>query len=181
MKKYQFDSSSAADIGDYLKVFACTAMISQPIMSMIMGAGQPTHVQDIFGVFYNLVKYTAPAFIFGILYTTIRTNDEKGNFSYAKEKKPEVSEKPKKPTVSDKHSTPKKEHKVKKTKKAKKNKKVKVAKKHTTSSSRLAKAESKKSAKSSTWSNNRGPKSEWTSNHGPQVNGIIIMALKVNG
>lgn len=42
------------------------------------------HVQDIFGVFYNLVKYTAPAFIFGILYTTIRTNDEKGSFSYAK-------------------------------------------------------------------------------------------------
>lgn len=99
----------------------------------------------------------------------------------SKEKKPEVSEKSKKPTVSDKHSTPKKEHKVKKTKKAKKNKKVKVAKKHTTNSSRLAKAESKKSAKSLTWSNNRGPKSEWTSNHGPQVNGIIIMALKVNG
>ncbi len=99
----------------------------------------------------------------------------------SKEKKPEVSEKPKKPTVSDKHSTPKKEHKVKKTKKAKKNKKVKVAKKHTTSSSRLAKAESKKSAKSSTWSNNRGPKSEWTSNHGPQVNGIIIMKSEFNG
>ena len=98
----------------------------------------------------------------------------------SKEKKPEVSEKPKKPTVSDKHSTPKKEHKVKKTKKAKKNKKVKVAKKHTTSSSRLAKAESKKSAKSSTWSNNRGPKSEWTSNHGPQVNGIVIMVLSPN-
>jgi hypothetical protein len=48
------------------------------------GAGQSMHVQDIFGVFYNLVKYTAPAFIFGILYTTIRTNDEKGSFSYAK-------------------------------------------------------------------------------------------------
>lgn len=84
MKKYQFNSVNTADIGDYLKVFACTAVISQPIMSMIMGAGQPTHVQDIFGVFYNLVKYTAPAFIFGILYTTIRTNDEKGSFSYAK-------------------------------------------------------------------------------------------------
>ncbi|MDY2787644.1 MAG: acyltransferase, partial [Lactobacillus amylovorus] len=84
MKKYQFNSVNTADIGDYLKVFACTAVISQPIMSMIMGAGQSMHVQDIFGVFYNLVKYTAPAFIFGILYTTIRTNDEKGSFSYAK-------------------------------------------------------------------------------------------------
>lgn len=47
-----------------------------------MKQGQPDSVQNIFGVLYNLVKYTAPAFIFGILYTTIRTNDEKGSFSY---------------------------------------------------------------------------------------------------
>ena len=73
MKKYQFKTYQIADIGDYLKVFACTAVMAQPIMAMIMGIGQPTHTQDIFGIFYNLVKYTAPAFIFGILYTTIRT------------------------------------------------------------------------------------------------------------
>ncbi|RVU70778.1 MULTISPECIES: acyltransferase [Lactobacillus] len=84
MKQYQFKSYQTADIGDYLKVFACTAVMSQPIMSLIMGVQQPTNVQDIFGVFYNLVKYTAPAFIFGILYTTIRTNDEQGSFSYRK-------------------------------------------------------------------------------------------------
>lgn len=80
MKKYQFKTYQIADIGDYLKVFACTAVMAQPIMAMIMGIGQPTHTQDIFGIFYNLVKYTAPAFIFGILYTTIRTNDEQGSF-----------------------------------------------------------------------------------------------------
>lgn len=84
MKKYQFKTYQIADIGDYLKVFACTAVMAQPIMAMIMGIGQPTHTQDIFGIFYNLVKYTAPAFIFGILYTTIRTNDEQGSFSYQK-------------------------------------------------------------------------------------------------
>lgn len=84
MKSDQFKSYQIADIGDYLKVFACSAVISQPIISLVMGVGQPTHRQDIFGIFYNLVKYTAPAFIFGILYTTIRTNDEKGSFSYAK-------------------------------------------------------------------------------------------------
>ena len=84
MKSDQFKSYQIADIGDYLKVFACTAVMSQPIISMIMGPKQPTNVQDIFGVFYNLVKYTAPAFIFGILYTTIRANDEQGSFSYQK-------------------------------------------------------------------------------------------------
>ena len=30
----------------------------------------------------NLVKYTAPAFIFGILYTTIRTHSGAGVFNY---------------------------------------------------------------------------------------------------
>lgn len=84
MQKCQFNNYQTADIGDYLKVFACTAVTSQPIMSMMMSINQPTHVQDIFGIFYNLVKYTAPAFIFGILYTTIRINDEQGSFSYAK-------------------------------------------------------------------------------------------------
>ncbi|MBA1393127.1 acyltransferase, partial [Lactobacillus sp. XV13L] len=43
-----------ADIGDYLKVFACTAVMSQPIMSMILGVGQPTQTQDVFGLLYNL-------------------------------------------------------------------------------------------------------------------------------
>ena len=82
MDKYPYPAYKTADIGDYLKVFACTAVMSQPIMSLVMGVGQPFATQDIFGIMYNLVKYTAPAFIFGILYTTIRTNDLAGNFSY---------------------------------------------------------------------------------------------------
>lgn len=84
MKKYQFLSFKTADIGDYLKVFACTAVMSQPIMSLVMDIRQPAHTQDIFGLLYNLVKYTAPAFIFGILYTTTRTYDLKNHFLYNK-------------------------------------------------------------------------------------------------
>lgn len=84
MKKYQFLSFKTADIGDYLKVFACTAVMSQPIMSLVMDIKQPAHTQDIFGLLYNLVKYTAPAFIFGILYTTTRTYDLKNHFLYNK-------------------------------------------------------------------------------------------------
>lgn len=36
MEKYHYSSFKIADIGDYLKVFACTAVMSQPIMAMIM-------------------------------------------------------------------------------------------------------------------------------------------------
>lgn len=87
MKEYQFKSYHIADIGDYLKVFACTAVMSQPILTMIMNTGQSNHMQDILGVLYDIVKYTAPAFIFGILYTTIRTHDERHNFKYAQSMK----------------------------------------------------------------------------------------------
>ena len=82
MKKYKYSSYNIADIGDYLKVFACTAVMSQPIMSMIIDMHQSQQTQIGFGILYNLVKYTAPAFIFGILYTTIRTSNLSGHFSY---------------------------------------------------------------------------------------------------
>ena len=84
MKKYKYSSYDIADIGDYLKVFACTAVMSQPIMSIIINILQSQQTQVGFGILYNLVKYTAPAFIFGILYTTIRTSDLNGHFSYFK-------------------------------------------------------------------------------------------------
>ena len=84
MKKYKYSSYDIADIGDYLKVFACTAVMSQPIMSLIINLPQSQQTQVGFGILYNLVKYTAPAFIFGILYTTIRTSDVNGHFSYFK-------------------------------------------------------------------------------------------------
>ena len=84
MKKYKYSSYDIADIGDYLKVFACTAVMLQPIMSIIINMHQSQQTQVDFGILYNLVKYTAPAFIFGILYTTIRTSDLNGHFSYFK-------------------------------------------------------------------------------------------------
>ncbi len=53
-------------------------------MSLIINLPQSQQTQVGFGILYNLVKYTAPAFIFGILYTTIRTSDLNGHFSYFK-------------------------------------------------------------------------------------------------
>lgn len=63
------------DIGDYLKLFACTAVMLQPILAMALKTN-PSQISSIWiGIIFNLVKYTAPAFIFGILYTTIRTTN----------------------------------------------------------------------------------------------------------
>lgn len=67
--------STAADIGDYCKVFAFTAVVSQPIMASLLNASTTHQSQLVIGLLYDLVKYTAPAFIFGILYSMIRTHD----------------------------------------------------------------------------------------------------------
>lgn len=71
--------TTSADIGDYLKVFACTAVMGQPIISLIIQS-QPLPIQTNLGSIYNLIKYTAPAFIFGILYTNIRQHYQLGYF-----------------------------------------------------------------------------------------------------
>lgn len=64
---------TSTDIGDYMKVFACTAVIMQSVLSLVLTVKPSYADQNIIGIIYNLVKFTAPAFIFGILYTTTRT------------------------------------------------------------------------------------------------------------
>lgn len=63
---------NAPDIGDYLKVFACTAVMLQTILGLALQTHPSLAVQAGIGITYNLIKFTAPAFIVGILYTTIR-------------------------------------------------------------------------------------------------------------
>lgn len=53
MEKYHYSSFKIADIGDYLKVFACTAVMSQPIMAMILTPKDPNSIQDIFIIWSN--------------------------------------------------------------------------------------------------------------------------------
>ncbi|WP_203630811.1 acyltransferase family protein [Lentilactobacillus fungorum] len=64
---------TTADIGDYLKLAACTAVMLQTILSFSLTTNPSHQVQTWIGIAYNFTKFTAPAFIFGILYTTIRT------------------------------------------------------------------------------------------------------------
>ncbi len=65
-----------ADLGDYCKAFAYTAVISQPILASLLTTHTTHQSQLVIGLLYDLVKYTAPAFIFGILYSMMRTHDE---------------------------------------------------------------------------------------------------------
>ncbi|WP_125565480.1 acyltransferase family protein [Companilactobacillus insicii] len=75
----RLDNTRPADVGDYMKVFACTAVMMQTVLGVVLGTNPPSNAQSIIGIIYNLVKFTAPAFIFGILYTTTRTT---GNNSW---------------------------------------------------------------------------------------------------
>ncbi len=63
-----------ADVGDYMKTFACTAVMLQPILSLFLTLGLTHHQQIGAGITYDLIKFTAPAFICGILFSTIRSN-----------------------------------------------------------------------------------------------------------
>lgn len=66
-------NESRADLGDYLKVFASTAVIMQPIIAWGIQAYPQDQAFQIFaGMIINLVKFTAPAFIYGILFSTTR-------------------------------------------------------------------------------------------------------------
>lgn len=72
------NSSPKTDIGDYMKVFACTAVMMQSVLAFVLKTQPSFSDQNIIGFTYNFVKFTAPAFIFGILYTTTRqTNQNK--------------------------------------------------------------------------------------------------------
>jgi len=73
---------SSADIGDYMKVFACTAVIMQSVLSLILTVTPNEQTQNTIGFIYNLVKFTAPTFIFGILYTTTRTTSNNAIHNY---------------------------------------------------------------------------------------------------
>lgn len=74
-------SSSTPDMGDYLKVFACAAVMLQIILGQALQTHPTVNIQIGIGICYNLIKFTAPAFITGILYTTMRVTHDT-NLSY---------------------------------------------------------------------------------------------------
>ncbi|AKP66560.1 acyltransferase [Companilactobacillus ginsenosidimutans] len=65
--------SQKTDVGDFMKIIACTAVILQSVLSFAMTKHPSINNQIAIGIIYNFIKFTAPVFIFGILYSTIRT------------------------------------------------------------------------------------------------------------
>lgn len=63
-----------ADTGDYLKVIAVSTVFLQSILGFALKPGLSARSQYALGFVYNLVKFSAPAFIFGILFTNAGSN-----------------------------------------------------------------------------------------------------------
>ncbi len=66
------DERTGADVGDFLKTIACTAVMLQSVLEVFIQHSLSRGQQVGLGVAYNLIKFTAPAFIVGILFTLIR-------------------------------------------------------------------------------------------------------------
>lgn len=60
------------DWGDFLKTCAVLCVMLQTVLSFVMKIGPSSFAQWQIAEIYAAVKFTAPAFICGILYTTIR-------------------------------------------------------------------------------------------------------------
>lgn len=68
------DQPVNADTGDYLKVVAVSTVFLQSILGFALKPTLPARTQYALGFIYNLVKFSAPAFIFGILFTNAASN-----------------------------------------------------------------------------------------------------------
>ncbi|MBU9696159.1 hypothetical protein KSL82_09745 [Limosilactobacillus portuensis] len=72
----QLGANSQADIGDFVKLFAVTTVMIQSIISFLMQTALPTGQQFLLGGIYEVVKFSASAFIFGILFSSTRTHPQ---------------------------------------------------------------------------------------------------------
>ncbi|KRL50325.1 hypothetical protein FD37_GL001989 [Levilactobacillus spicheri DSM 15429] len=75
-------TAGKTDIGDYLKATACTLVMFQSLFGFAMKQPPTASQQWGIGLIYDAVKFTAPAFIFGILYTIIRVHAQHPEQTY---------------------------------------------------------------------------------------------------
>lgn len=70
----RFNSLNYADSGDFEKTFAVSTVMIQSVISFLMDAHPSIGQQFFLGGIYEAIKFSASAFIFGILFSTIRTH-----------------------------------------------------------------------------------------------------------
>lgn len=63
-----------ADTGDLEKLLAVTTVMTQSVIAMLMQTNLPVGQQFFLGGIYETIKFSASAFIFGILFSVMRTH-----------------------------------------------------------------------------------------------------------
>ncbi|KPG71751.1 acyltransferase family protein [Enterococcus sp. RIT-PI-f] len=74
------------NISDFQKVFAVTAVMMQSILTFALANTQDEKTAAFIGTFYVMVKYTAPLFIFAIVYNMVKTSQHLSYLEFLKEK-----------------------------------------------------------------------------------------------
>ncbi|WP_430612590.1 acyltransferase family protein [Enterococcus sp. DIV0876] len=74
------------NISDFQKVFAVTAVMMQTILTFALANTHDEKTAAFIGTFYVLVKFTAPLFIFAIVYNMVKTSQHVTYFEFLKEK-----------------------------------------------------------------------------------------------
>ncbi|MDP1511382.1 acyltransferase family protein [Paenibacillus sp. CMAA1739] len=72
--------------GDILKVFAVSGAILQSVLGMFLKYAHTNDDLALLGVIFNIVKYTAPVFIFAIVYGMVKNNQHTKVSHFYKEK-----------------------------------------------------------------------------------------------
>lgn len=62
------------NVSDFQKVSAVTAVMMQTILSFALANSHSATNTAFLGTFYVIVKYTAPMFIFAIVYNMVKTS-----------------------------------------------------------------------------------------------------------
>lgn len=74
------------NISDFLKVFAVASVILQTVLSYVLTHSPQTEAMNSIGSFYRMSKYSAPMFIFAIIYNTVLKSQAESYLEFLKEK-----------------------------------------------------------------------------------------------
>lgn len=74
------------NVSDFQKVSAVTAVMMQTILSFALANSHSATNTAFLGTFYVIVKYTAPMFIFAIVYNMVKTSQHLCYWEFLKEK-----------------------------------------------------------------------------------------------
>ncbi|KAF1297811.1 hypothetical protein BAU15_07860 [Enterococcus sp. JM4C] len=74
------------NVSDFQKVFAVTAVMMQTILTFALSNTHNETTATFIGAFYVIMKYTAPMFIFAIVYNMVKTSQHLTYIEFLKEK-----------------------------------------------------------------------------------------------